>query len=330
MTTLLAVAWMLVTPTAWASQEATLTRIEGQVHLLKEPSKTPATQVPEGAKRVKYENGMHYLAVQAKLGDSIGNGHFLRTETNARAQVTYPNGDQITIGPGTMYEVKWAADSEDPEKAKVQMHLLFGKMRGVVEKGGPRSKLQIRTRTATMGVRGTDFFIAAEGKSGTEVSTLRGEVEVIPMAGAAASSGTSEPVTKPVVVAVGQSVAVTHAAAEIRKTTQQDLKAIQVTSEVKSVTVEEAKASAEIDQKIATLEKKAAETALKDVQKTDPELYAQLAVRGQEIRSEHIQEQVVTRLLKTAPLAPAKRKPFRSELDDLEQGTYQKYFKQEK
>lgn len=319
--TLLALTAIFTSPLWAGEQEAVITRLEGRVHILHSPSKTLPEHAPAGENRVKYENGMHYLAASAKLGDTIGNGHFLRTEPNARAQVTYPNGDQITVAPGTMYEVKWAKDTARADQAKVQMNLLWGKMRGVVAKGGPRSKLMIRTRSATMGVRGTDFFIAAEGKSGeTEITTLRGEVEVTPTTGEA----------KPVAVKVSQSVAVTQAAAEIRKTTQEDLKAIQTVSEVKKVIAEEKAVSAEIDQKVAALETKAAETALQDIAKTEPELYAKMQATGKSMSPQEIHQQTVDHLLKTAPVAPPKRKPFRSELDDLEQGTYQKYFKQDR
>jgi hypothetical protein len=105
---------------------------------------------------------------------------------------------------------------------------------------------------------------------------------------------------------------------ELRRTTQEGLIAIQKSSEVKTEIHEEVA-------RIEALEKKAVETTLKDIKAHDPKLYAQIEATHPR-RVEQIHASAVQNLVKDAPKAPAKKKPFKSELEDLEQGAYEKYF----
>ncbi|HTL12443.1 MAG TPA: FecR family protein [Bdellovibrionota bacterium] len=53
-----------------------------------------------------------------------------------------------------------------------------GQLRGLVKgNGGVYTRLRIRTKTATMGVRGTDFLVTAEA-SGARLQTFKGSVEM--------------------------------------------------------------------------------------------------------------------------------------------------------
>jgi hypothetical protein len=65
---------------------------------------------------------------------------------------------------------------------------------------------------------------------------------------------------------------------------------------------------------------------IKDVKTYSPTLLS--TVDEKTIKSaDDINSLVVENLLKTAPKAPTKRKPFKSELDDTEGDLYKKYFK---
>jgi hypothetical protein len=219
--------------------------------------------------------------------------------------------------------------TKDARNAQTRVDLAYGKLRGVVEKGGPRSHLSIRTRTATMGVRGTDFFIADGGvDGGTEVSIMRGAVEVTPKA----ENG------KPVEVKQGYSAEVAPApsakeaaapqaavvpAVELRKTTQEELHGIQRSS---TIARKQGEAPKEASPAVAALEQKAVDTTLKDIKAYDPKLYAQLETQ-KPATADELNGNVVQQLIHEAPHAPDKHKPYKSEVDDLEQGAYEKYFK---
>jgi hypothetical protein len=311
-----------------SDQVGTLTQVEGDVKVFSHPSKT--LQKDSGT-HVLYE-GEYYIAANASVGDKVDQGNIVRTAPGAKARVVFDNGDQINVGPATAMRIFW---NKDARIANTRMDLAYGKIRGIVEKGGPRSHLQIRTRTATMGVRGTDFFIADSGNDGgTEVSIMRGAVEVTPkVAGAKpvevkqGMSADVPPVNPPVAekkAEAGKALAPVAPAVELRKTTQEELAGIQ-----KSSTIDKkAEAPAAAKPEVAALEKKAVATTLKDIKIYDPKLYAALESK-KPTSTDEINAHVVKELAKEAPKAPANHKPYKSEVDDLEQGAYEKYFKQQ-
>jgi hypothetical protein len=328
----------LSSPALGNPQVAVVTQLEGNAKIFTNPSKTLDVNSQAPGAQVLFE-GEYFKVRTLKLGDQIERGNIVRTALGAKAKVVYPNGDQFSIGPGTAYRIHW----DDKKPGEAQLSLMFGKFRGIVEKGGPRSKFQVRTRSATMGVRGTDFFVADQGSTGeSEISVVRGSVEV--------KSSTATAATKPVEVKAGNTVEVapppppkvdsktgTKTAVvapppviEVRQTTQEDLKAIQKSSEIKmkKEDIEKAKAAnPELARNLETLEKKAVETTLKDIKTHDPKLYAKL--QTQTITDvAQINTQVVETAVKAAPKAPPKRKPYKSELEDLEEGAYERYFKE--
>lgn len=331
----------------------TLTQLQGEVKLFTHPSK----KIEGPAPHALFE-GEYYSVRDAKSGDQVENGNILRTPVGAQARVVFENGDQFNLGGGTAYRIFWDSKARKPGAAAVkgavkpmtELQLMYGKLRGVISKAGPRNRLSIKTRTAVMGVRGTDFFIADEGDKGTEVSVLRGAVEVKPEAPKAkpieVKAGFSAEVPAPLALKAaetgksGEKKAEEPAPApvvELRKTTQEELTSIQKASTIKPQVKEEiAKTdakpeaqTAEAQKKIEELEKKAVENSITDIKTHDPKLYAQLQDKGlTNLKSANdVNAQTVQEVIKAAPKAPEKRKPFRSELEDLEQGAYEKYFK---
>jgi hypothetical protein len=317
-----------------SDQVGTITQVDGDVKLFTHPSKKlqEGAASKSGGSHALYE-GEYYVVENAKVGARVEQGNIVRTAPGAKGRVVFENGDQLNVGPGSAMRVFWDKDSKD---SKTRLDLAYGKVRGIVEKGGPRSKLQIRTKTATMGVRGTDFFIADGGKDGgTEVSIMRGSVQVQPKAAGAkpvevkqGMSADIPPAPAPVAAPkTGEKVAAAPApvqpAVELRKTTQEELVGIQKSSVI------EKKAGApaqEASPEVAKLEKAAVATTMKDIKVYDPKLYEK--IQEQKLTStDDINGQVVATLIKEAPKAPEKRKPYKSEIDNLEQGAYEKYFK---
>lgn len=299
-------------------QIGTLTLIEGDVKLFTQPSKSLQAD-PHGSPRALFE-GEYYVVRDAKAGDPVEKGNIVRTSPSAKARVIYPNGDQFNVGASTAYRVSW---NEDSANGKTQVQLDYGKLRGIIEKGGPRSRLQIRTRTAVMGVRGTDFYISQTGNhlETTEISIIRGEVEV-----------KSKKSTSPQVASIkaGYSAAIdpVQPQIEIQKTNQDALREIHAASTLNVKVRDLASTNTETRQKVEKLEEKATQTALKDIQLHDQALYTTLQnTPNSYLTPEQINQAAVQNLIKDAPKAPAKRKPSMNELKDREGGAYERYFK---
>lgn len=323
-----------------SEQVGIIAQSEGKVELFKPTTDQPAKD-GDGVPFVKFDGKLYRYFGEAKIGDRVENGSLLRTRPGAKARVLFDNGDHYSVGSATAYRVSWNGKAKGS-----QVDLMYGKLRGVVDKGGPRNRLTIRTKAATMGVRGTDFFIYDGGKDkGTEVVVLRGAVQVKPVA---ASANGEAP--KPIEVKSGYSAAVAPtkteeakdvkapastastpapaAATELRKTSQEELAGIQMVSSIQQMRKEDLQSPSEKETaaKIETLEKKAAQVILKDIQHEDPTLYAQL--KDQPVSSpDELNRATVQKLLKDAPSVPERRKPFQSEIDELEGAAYEKYFK---
>lgn len=273
--------------------------------------------------------GEYFIVKDAAPGDSVENGNIVRTLPGARARLVYPNGDQIMVGPGSAYRVSW----DKKEAGRAQIEMMYGKVRSVVSKGGPRSRFSIRTKAATMGVRGTDFFIEEDPLSGqTLLTVIRGSVEI-----QSRESGSAPPVE----VKTGQSaIAATSEAkdaevakkVEVRATSKEEyaeVTSVSTLAQAEKGTVVAPKNPA-IAAELKQLEQKAVQTTLKDIQTHQPELYAKLSPALPKVPSvEQIHAQAVEALAVQAPSIPrARKKPTRKELDSgLEADPYEKYFK---
>jgi hypothetical protein len=260
------------------AQVGTVTLVQGQVKLLTHPGKTIQGPPPHALFQ-----GLYYSARDAQVGDRLDKGNVIRTFPGAKARIIYDNGDQFHVAPATSFAITW---DKDTAEGKPEMTLAYGGARGVIAKGGPRSHFVIRTRTAVMGVRGTDFFIGVDPETGaTETATLRGSVSV-------ASAATPE--APAVEVKAGQAASVaaplpTQATSgtpeqeapkiEVRKASQQELGAIQKTSEVKPEPVSIATPGApptESAKLVEKLEAQAQVATLNDIRIANPELAAKL------------------------------------------------------
>lgn len=169
--TLLGVFWGVILSSAWAHAEKPpiLTFVEGTVELFSEPSQKIHAEVPEGMSRARYE-GTHYLAQIVRPGARLPLGAWLRTRPGARARVVFANGDQMNVGPASFFKI------EAPAGKGQEMDLRYGLVRSIISKKGPRSRFKVRTSSAVMGVRGTDFVV--ESNSLTSLTLIRGAVEL--------------------------------------------------------------------------------------------------------------------------------------------------------
>lgn len=138
----------------------------------------------------------------ATKGTPIAFGDWVKTGPQASAKIIFPDGSRLFIARDT--EIQIAAPTGGVQWAELKS----GEVRGVVRKSGaigagtpaalaasnvsvgttaarggkaPPPKFAIRTRSAVMGVRGTDFvFKSEEGSPKTELHTLEGAVDIAP------------------------------------------------------------------------------------------------------------------------------------------------------
>lgn len=318
-----------------SSYVGTITRTSGEVKVL-----TKARSKPKGkGPWVKFD-GRYYKVKKARVGYKLKNENVVQSYSNGKAMVIFPNGDQINVGPGTSYEMAW---NQKQKKTNTVLKMLYGNVRGVVSPKGPRKNMRIITKTAVAGVRGTDFSISAIGAE-TEVSVLRGKVEVKPIAkkakpiaiesGFTAKVKVEEPKTeKSEDSATKQAdtkvVAETQPETILKKITKEKLVEIQNISTVKTKPLETASlAEAEtITKELKKLEAAAKETVLEDIKTYNPEEYKKLEAKKGSIDIAEINTTVVSKLFKEAPSEPEKAKFNEEDFEDLDDDIYNKYFK---
>ena len=237
-----------------ASSDATITRMYGKVQLLLNPSKTKKGPSPHALYKGKY-----YNVKKAKKGMKFPTGSVIKTGKSSKAKIIYPNGDQVSIGSETFLKISYGKSI-----SKKILDLFSGSIRAIVEKKGHnRQRVEVRTKSMVMGVRGTDFYVDAHNENGdSTISVIRGYVEVTPKVIAKKldlKSGYTmdidEKQSKPVI---------------ITRNTKTGLKKIYKATLIK-------KSAKEKDSKeVAELERKAVEVTKLDIKLYDPELYEKI------------------------------------------------------
>jgi ferric-dicitrate binding protein FerR (iron transport regulator) len=97
-----------------------------------------------------------------KSGDDILKGDVINTSSSATAKLLLTDRSVLDLGGATLFKVD-EYDRRNGSDRKVAMTMSYGKVRAAVNTPvGNAGKYSIRTKTATMGVRGTEFIIASD------------------------------------------------------------------------------------------------------------------------------------------------------------------------
>jgi hypothetical protein len=127
---------------------------------------------------------------EVPVGGEIRPGEHVRTDEKTRVLIAYPDGSRLTVLPGTDVAIEGMKDGVETNTLRA------GRVQGEVKKSvaalsmnaeGTKKpvKFVIRTKAATMGVRGTQFVVGADAVSGlSQFHTLEGAVEVAQSPGA--------------------------------------------------------------------------------------------------------------------------------------------------
>jgi hypothetical protein len=115
---------------------------------------------------------------ELKEGDSIPVGALLKTEDKSYTKILFMDKSSLTVGPNTQVEIT----SFPKEKAGI-ISLIKGQLRSRVTKdymnieNKNQSKLFIKTKTAALGIRGTDFQVNYnEENQNSSLITFEGKV----------------------------------------------------------------------------------------------------------------------------------------------------------
>ena len=167
---------LLISSIAYGQSTNTSTVVfkSGTVKVFSHPSKSAEGPSP----RVLFEE-IYYTEKNVKRGDKIGPDEILWTGKRSRAKVIFENGDQIIVPSFSAYKVGW---EKARKRKKTEVTLYGGVMRMVIENGGPRKDLNVKSKSIALGVRGTDFIFRSRNAEGaSEVSVLRGKVGLWPV-----------------------------------------------------------------------------------------------------------------------------------------------------
>lgn len=128
--------------------------------------------------------GSRKLALKA--GDTILEHDVIDVAAGGSAKLLLKDHSILDIGPGTNFRVDkyFASHGADRE---VEVAVGHGTLRtAVTQKVEGSGKFRVKTNSATMGVRGTEFVVTAGAK--TQVTVLQGQVEVAQIAPNAGST----------------------------------------------------------------------------------------------------------------------------------------------
>ena len=114
-----------------------------------------------------------------KLNDYLYNGDVLKTSHNSRAKVIFVDDSIVSVAPKSQLKIeKYEFNKEKRERDSV-LNLLGGKVKLLVAKLTKKRNFKVKTATATVGVRGTEFIVSTQNINESEVLVLSGSVEVM-------------------------------------------------------------------------------------------------------------------------------------------------------
>lgn len=120
-------------------------------------------------------------------------GATVHTGSSGQAMLRFDDGQLVAISPNSSFKIEqFRYDTAKPEQNNVALSLFRGALRLVTGLIGQRdhSKFALKTPTATIGIRGTDFMVALANQSYVQV--IQGSVAATNAAGTVAfTAGTT-------------------------------------------------------------------------------------------------------------------------------------------
>ncbi len=148
---------------------------EGTVQNL---SGTLSVQRPDGSVRLLSEKSR------------VNEGDVINTQQDSYAQIRFTDGGQVTLRPNTQVKLESYKFSEsEPQSDSFVFALIKGGLRsvtGLIGKRAGRDAYKLRTATATVGIRGTDYSAvdvppgqAGSPPAGVYVTVAEGQIAIL-------------------------------------------------------------------------------------------------------------------------------------------------------
>jgi hypothetical protein len=116
---------------------------------------------------------------KVKRGAELAPGSTVKTGADSRAELTFPDGSVVRIGPSSELKLEAAAYDGKTKETKVEATLVGGQAWAKVSKlVGDDSKFNVKTQNAVAGVRGTIFRVNVDKDDATVVKVYNGAVAV--------------------------------------------------------------------------------------------------------------------------------------------------------
>jgi len=262
--------------------------------------------------------GVKYSYEDAKIGKKVNPGEIVQSGADGKAKIAYPNGDTFLVGNASSLVMPNIKEKDSDNTSAIK--LIYGRVRSLISKRGPRNNMRVTTPDAVAGVRGTDFFVRANPDVGTQLTVLRGEVAV---------QSLNDP-TAPVSVKTGFMTQADHKQSvplKATEATKEELTALQIESALRATEADLSPLTPEIKKEVVDLNEKSKQALLDDIKIGDPAMSREIKKKKM-ISDDDINDAVVAKLYKMAPSA-VKKKPTKAEVDGLGKDVYDKYYKKD-
>lgn len=156
--------------TLWGSAVARITSLSGQATLARGTNNLPA-----------------------KLGAALEIKDTVITAKDAKAQLTFSDNTIITVGKQSKFSVEDYLDDNTPSSS-AKFNMVSGTIRAMSGKIGKIApeKFTVKTKTATIGIRGTDFIVHVLPTGELVVLCMQGNIIVSPTQNTKNDSSTNE------------------------------------------------------------------------------------------------------------------------------------------
>lgn len=112
------------------------------------------------------------------VNSEIREGDTLNTEVNTFARIKFIDGGEVVLRPETVFKVEtYGYNAADKQQGNIAMNLLKGGLRSVTGMIGKLSpdNFQMKTPTATVGIRGTHFGALLCNNDCANIPTVSGQ-----------------------------------------------------------------------------------------------------------------------------------------------------------
>jgi FecR protein len=118
-------------------------------------------------------------------GSTVESGDAITTGTQGLAQIRFTDGGLVAIQPNSKFNIRNYADASDARRDSFLVDLLEGGMRAITGLIGKRNRdnYKVFTSTATIGIRGSAFYLAYNPDGSLSVANEQDEIEVCTNAG---------------------------------------------------------------------------------------------------------------------------------------------------